>query len=714
MTLPIRKQRRAVGSFTLIGQRRRKSSGKCKAAFKEVVRQSTASLLFQASNSDSSVDDGLPGLDPRPSHVASSMPIPSDSPSNPECSKGPNLGTADPTSEFAKLHKPHKPSANVTCGQGRRHTVSIALPGSIVNNAQTWELKTALVGQIARACAIFSVDEIVIFEETLPEAESTNTTGSTVYGRGKYRPTIDILNDGAEDESFDPCHFVARILEYLECPQYLRKSLFPLHPDLRLAGLLPPLDLPHHFRREHNTPWREGCILPLDKVQNYLIGDHRQKRRAMQGKKTDYKTVWADVGLEEPVEVTLEEGISVPEWTRVTVQMPTHKTKTARLVSPRLPAEDSGVYWGYSVRLATSISKVFTETPYRHDGGYDLTIGTSERGQNVDDVIDQIGDFKHLLLALGGLSGLELCIAADSALQPRLTAEDASLLFDYWLNTLPCQGSRTIRTEEALLLDTWMTTPISRSPESFNNRTLNSVEVQSVADSRTSFEDSNLLNHDVASERPHWPRNRELGWLMPYGLKYPPPVLPKSLRGLQADLDSAWMELERQHVRANRINLLTSILALIITSSGGVTAAMANSTRGRLWATTLGTLTTVAGTVMGGIRAMGQPRRAEDRVRRLERIVDHIGRLYYSADENERNDHTIEETWKMIDDEETQTEREERRAGHFAYRNPTESSLLSGSRKSTIDSTNLGEQSNQTARNVDKLLGSQCPSRLRI
>lgn len=146
-------------------------------------------------------------------------------------------------------------------------------------------------------------------------------------------------------------------------------------------------------------------------------------------------------------------------------------------------------------------------------------------------------------------------------------------------------------------------------------------------------ESTPLLDSDLIGERPHWPRNRELGWLMPYGLKYPPPVLPRSLRGLQADLDSAWMELERQQVIANRVNLLTSTLALLIT--------------------------------------MGQPRRAEDRVRRLERIVEHIGRLYYSvgsSDLQPDTQETIKQTWKMIDEEEDRSELEERKAGSFGYR----------------------------------------------
>ena len=29
---------------------------------------------------------------------------------------------------------------------------------------------------------------------------------------------------------------MARILQYLECPQYLRKAFFPKHSDLKFAG----------------------------------------------------------------------------------------------------------------------------------------------------------------------------------------------------------------------------------------------------------------------------------------------------------------------------------------------------------------------------------------------------------------------------------------------------------------------------------------------
>ncbi|KAI8452351.1 putative RNA methyltransferase-domain-containing protein [Phakopsora pachyrhizi] len=439
-------------------KRRRRSSGKFKKDAKEAIKKSTAYLLSQASDSTSSDSSEQAGRETIPSipEKDTDKNFIADGTTSNAVDSGLRISVQDQTLEFSRLHKPQKPSADVTTGKARNFTISIALPGDILNNAQTWELKTALVGQIARACAIFSVDEIIIFEENLPPPAQTchNLASKLVTSvRNKYRNPEQNREELDDDsEAFRPSHFFNRILEYLECPQYLRKSLFPLHPDLRLAGLLPPLDLPHHLRKEHVSPWREGCVLPKDVTQNYLSGHARKGGSGKKKSLVGVNFVWVDVGLDEPIQAMIKEDVTVPDWARVTVQMPSEKLKHARLVSPRAPTEHSGLYWGYSVRLASSISKVFTESPYVTDGGYDLTIGTSERGQGVDSVIDRMNDFNHLLLVLGGLSGLELCIASDSTLEPCLKAEDAHLLFDYWINTLPYQGSRTIRTEEALVV----------------------------------------------------------------------------------------------------------------------------------------------------------------------------------------------------------------------------------------------------------------------
>ena len=104
---------------------------------------------------------------------------------------------------------------------GRESTLTVALPGSIIQNAQSRELRTYLAGQVGRALTIFNVDEVVVFDDrSMSEIEAAGSA----FG--------------------DPNVFLARILQYLECPQYLRKKLFPMHPDLKYAGVLNPIDAP--------------------------------------------------------------------------------------------------------------------------------------------------------------------------------------------------------------------------------------------------------------------------------------------------------------------------------------------------------------------------------------------------------------------------------------------------------------------------------------
>ena len=61
----------------------------------------------------------------------------------------------------------------------------------------------------------------------------------------------------------------------------------------------------------------------------------------------------------------------IPVGTRVTVRLPppgaSQKVKPAA-VSPREPRERAGMYWGYTVRMARSLSAVWSECPF--DGGY--------------------------------------------------------------------------------------------------------------------------------------------------------------------------------------------------------------------------------------------------------------------------------------------------------------------------------------------------------
>jgi predicted SPOUT superfamily RNA methylase MTH1 len=116
-----------------------------------------------------------------------------------------------------------------------------------------------------------------------------------------------------------------------------------------------------------------------------------------------------------------------------------------QVVAPSQP-RIAGLYWGYTVRIAKGLLGLLHDSPYK--GGYDLKIGTSEHGQVVAPSNLALPRFKHLVVAFGGPKGLEDCLQHDKQLQGKGLAD----LFDLYLNTCPKQGSRTIRTEEAVLI----------------------------------------------------------------------------------------------------------------------------------------------------------------------------------------------------------------------------------------------------------------------
>lgn len=192
-----------------------------------------------------------------------------------------------------------------------------------------------------------------------------------------------------------------------------------------VPGLLNPLDSPHHMRVDEDSEYREGVVLD---------------RPSKPGRGS-----FVNCGMKKEVQIDkqLKPGL------RVTVRLqepqnPETKVRKGTVVSSHHPRTVSGLYWGYSVRLASCLSAVFSECPFKE--GYDVSIGTSERGNSVDQVT--LPSFRHMLVVFGGLQGLEAGVDAD----PNLEVTDPSVLFDFYLNTCPSQGSRTIRTEEALLI----------------------------------------------------------------------------------------------------------------------------------------------------------------------------------------------------------------------------------------------------------------------
>ena len=333
------------------------------------------------------------------------------------------------------------------------------------------EQKTLLAGIIARALAVFCVDEVVVFDD------DENSPHDEYHGqRDFYESPIDKTSNELNGNDScakrytaysDPSHFLAHILSYLETPPYLRKHLFPMHPNLRGAGLLPSLDMPHHLRANERCEYREGIVVSSSdsggqRKHSTQMSNYHSNHRHSSSSPTNFSATVVDTGL--PKKVVLPD-IQLPEYARVTVRFSEHGPEHyAQPVHPSAPRSEAGYYWGYYVRRCRSLSSVFTECPF--DGGYDLSFGTSERGIPVYSVLEEerqehdnydrrkiTPDYKHLLVVFGGVAGIESAIHNDPQLcDMDISPTEAGKLFDYWVNLLPGQGSRTIRTEEAVWL----------------------------------------------------------------------------------------------------------------------------------------------------------------------------------------------------------------------------------------------------------------------
>ncbi len=268
--------------------------------------------------------------------------------------------------------------------------LSLAIPGSLVSDTPHLREKTGKLGSVARACSIFGVTEIVFYQD-----------------------------DARRDQKSD-LELCTEILRFVETPQYLRKRMFRLTPNLRFAGILPPLqtpphDVPHSIREVKVGDVRDGVVVERSRG-NVLV----------------------DVGVEEAFECHGD----FPVGKRVTVRLTSFGENRIAEIVEDLTKEPS--YWGYRVVKADSGLGEFVDK-----GNFDLVIGTSRYGAPIGDLwrglVDSLKGARQVLIAFGSpRMGLR-----DILGQEKMAPED---VFDYFVNTVPNQNVSTVRTEEAILI----------------------------------------------------------------------------------------------------------------------------------------------------------------------------------------------------------------------------------------------------------------------
>jgi len=266
--------------------------------------------------------------------------------------------------------------------------LSIAIPASVVSDTPHLREKTSKIGLIGRAAAIFRVNEIIIY------------------------PDNPKINQNAEIE------LIATLLEYMETPQYLRKKLFKLKPELQYAGILPPLRTPHH---------------PLNrKMKNLKIGEYREGVVLSNIK----EGALIDIGVEKPALIPNRQLL---KGNRVTVKVSATKKHVEVEVASY---EEISIYWGYKVL----VEKSFFEKIRKRN--LDLTVATSKHGVPFEDVKEKMADewkrANTILVMFGApTKGLYEIFRSQG-----FNLDDA---VDFVVNTIPKQGTETVRTEEALI-----------------------------------------------------------------------------------------------------------------------------------------------------------------------------------------------------------------------------------------------------------------------
>jgi len=268
------------------------------------------------------------------------------------------------------------------------HKISIAMPASFVSDTPHLREKTVKIGSLARAAAIFRIDEIILFPDS---------------------PNINQSRD---------VNLIATILSYVETPQYLRKRLFKIKPELQYAGILPPLRTPHH---------------PLsNKMKLLKIGEYREG--VVSSFIEDGSLV--DVGVEQPILVP-NKRLSVNG--RVTVRITELGKHPKAILASR---SEIPSYWGYTVTVSNASLGQLVKTR-----AFDLVIATSKRGTPFTEIRDKLAQrwkkSNSILVAFGAPTQGLYEIAAHEHLELDDTAH-------FVVNTIPNQGTETVRTEEAV------------------------------------------------------------------------------------------------------------------------------------------------------------------------------------------------------------------------------------------------------------------------
>jgi len=180
--------------------------------------------------------------------------------------------------------------------------LSIAIPDSSLLDESTILNKTKKISIIARACAIFKINQIIIYQD------------------GKHNK-----NDSA---------LLSTSLKYLETPQYFRKEIFPKTQLLKYAGVLQPLNISSHLTTSNQK------MIKIGDIRDALIINYKGKK-------------FLDIGINKYIQYFGK----MKSGTRIAIQI---KTTQPELTAKEISREDIKDYWGYSVKERSNLLSILS------------------------------------------------------------------------------------------------------------------------------------------------------------------------------------------------------------------------------------------------------------------------------------------------------------------------------------------------------------------
>ncbi|MGQ4911916.1 MAG: putative RNA uridine N3 methyltransferase [Candidatus Thorarchaeota archaeon] len=261
-------------------------------------------------------------------------------------------------------------------------TLKVAIPDTTLTDCSNLREKTTKLGRIARALAVFRVEEVLVY--------------STSKLRSKDARDVELI---------------VKILTYMNTPQYLRRRVYPHSSSLKYAGILPPLRISSHPLRTDR-----------------LEGAYRWGLQISPGK--------IDIGLDQPV--TFNHPVSERTPTLFHI-----KRVGPPVIIELAEREEVPVYWGFEVRRAGSLESVLEDNHETVRLGFSRNAPPFKRLEH--DIRDTVIGTGSVLAVFGGPTSGILDLASDSR-------DSVKAKMDIWANTIPDQGTATVRLDEAILI----------------------------------------------------------------------------------------------------------------------------------------------------------------------------------------------------------------------------------------------------------------------